>query len=283
MNELILLFLVVVLGLIYMLLQQQESTQQSSNSHHGVSPPLLVTQPPLRFRLEYVRPNFPMQDSFSNIQRRGAWFEFNRQGWATRSSMSQQHQPFSKNIVENWRKSIVGLIKLAESNLKLAKSHLATQNYRGAVNAAITSVENISRALLHGFGEKPDPSLGQEEPLMMVARRLRGEERARFERMVKEAAKICRNKISEELPLEHDTSTLLLAEGKARRIVTAATNVVNEFKRIIQEHFGTEIAELSEKCPKCQSLTISVWAFNQHGTNYQCEICGHKWIQPPSE
>jgi DNA-directed RNA polymerase subunit M/transcription elongation factor TFIIS len=192
-----------------------------------------------------------------------------------------RNEPLNNNkILENWRKSILGLIKLAENNLQRAEFYITTMNYKEAVDAAATSIENISRALLHCYGEKPDPNSCQEEPLRIVARRLQVEERARFEKAVDEAVQIYRNKIFGTCLLENGVQISFLNEARTRQTVEIATKIVVQFRQIIEEHFGTEIAELSEKCPKCGALSISLWAFNIQGATYQCNICSHKWTQP---
>jgi len=185
-----------------------------------------------------------------------------------------------KNILENWRKSVLGLIRLAESNLQLAKSQAAVMNYKGAVEAGATSIENVSRALLHCYGEKPDLNSGQEEPLRLLARRLQGEERAQFEMAIDEALQLYMNKIVEAYLSEKSIQSTLLNEARTQQIVETAMKIVAQFRRIMVEHFGTEIAELREKCTKCGALNISIWAFDPRGAAYQCNVCGYKWIQP---
>jgi uncharacterized protein (UPF0332 family) len=185
-----------------------------------------------------------------------------------------------KNMLENWRKSVIGLIRLAESNLKLAKSEFVAMNYKGAVDAAATSIENISRALLHCYGEKPDLNSCQEEPLRLLARRFEGNERVQFEKAIDEAVRIYRNKVVDTYLSEKNIQVQILNKVGTERIVKAAVKIVAQFRRIIDQHFATEIAELSEKCPKCSALTINIWAFEKHAIAYTCDICGHSWIQP---
>lgn len=185
-----------------------------------------------------------------------------------------------KNLLENWRKSIIGLIKLAESNLQTAKLQAAMMNHKAVAEAAATGVENVSRALLHCYGEKPDLSSGQEEPLRLLARRLQGEERAQFEKAIDEAVQLCRNKIVQAYLSKRNIQAPLLNEAKTQQILETATKIVSQFRQIIDEHFATEIPELREKCPKCGALSIGVWTFGPQGSRYQCNVCSHKWIQP---
>lgn len=185
-----------------------------------------------------------------------------------------------KNLVENWEKSVLGLIKLADSNLQRAKSQIAMMNYKGAAEAAATSVENVSRALLHCYGEKPDLNSGQEEPLRLVARRLQGEERAQFEKAIGEVVQLCRNKMVEAYFSENGVQGPFLSEAGTKQVLETAMKIVTHFKQLIDVHFGTEIPELSERCPKCGTLNIGVWAFGPQGATYQCNMCSHKWIQP---
>jgi DNA-directed RNA polymerase subunit M/transcription elongation factor TFIIS len=252
-----------------------------------------------RGNLQHTPPQFPsipqhppppsftfrrLNDSVTDILRDAAREADMRRGVSSPPSYRQPgNEPLNgKNILENWRKSVLGLIRLAESNLQLAKSQAAVMNYKGAVEAAATSIENVSRALLHCYGEKPDLNSGQEEPLRLLARRLQGEERAQFEKAIDEAVQLYRNKIVEAYLSEKSIQAGLLNEARTQQIVEIAMKIVAQFRRIMDEHFGTEIAELSEKCTKCGALNIGVWAFDTRGATYQCNICGYKWIQPDS-
>jgi hypothetical protein len=185
-----------------------------------------------------------------------------------------------KKFLENWRRSIVGLVRLAESNLQAARTQAAIMNHKAAAELAATSVENVSRALLHCYGEKPDQSAGQEEPLRLLARKLQGEEKARFERAIGEVVQLYRNKIVQAYLSEKGIRAPLLSEDRTQEILETATRIVAQFRQIIDEHFATEIPELDERCPKCGALTVGIWTFGPAGSSYQCNICGNKWIQP---
>jgi HEPN domain-containing protein len=185
-----------------------------------------------------------------------------------------------KKILENFRRSVTGLIRLAESNLQAARTQAAMMNYKGAAELAATSVENVSRALLHCYGEKPDQSAGQEEPLRLLARRLQGDEKARFEKAIGEAAQLYRNKLVQAYLSEKGIRAPLLSEDRTQQMLETASRIVAQFRQIIDEHFAAEIPELDERCPKCGALTLGVWSFGPQGSSYQCNICGHKWIQP---
>jgi HEPN domain-containing protein len=185
-----------------------------------------------------------------------------------------------KRFLEGFRRSVVGLIRLAESNLQTARTQAGMMNYNAAAELATTSVENVSRALLHCYGEKPDQSAGQEEPLRLVARRLQGEEKARLEKAIGEAAQLYRSKSVQAYLSEKRILAPLLSEDRTQQMLETASRIVAQFRQIIDEHFAAEIPELDEKCPKCGALTLGVWSFGPTGSSYQCNICGHKWIQP---
>jgi uncharacterized protein (UPF0332 family) len=185
-----------------------------------------------------------------------------------------------KSLIENWRKSIVGLVRLAESNLQVARSLLAIREYNRAVKAAATSVENISRALLHCYGEKPDLHAGQEESLRLVARRLKGEEKAQFEKAVEGAVQLFRNKVVQAYLLKRSILAPFLSQSRTEQILETAARIVTQFTQIIDEHFATEIPELREKCPQCGAVNITLWGFGSQGATYQCNTCRHKWVQP---
>ena len=78
------------------------------------------------------------------------------------STLPPNAQPREERIsgprmLQTWRSSVVGLVKLAQRNIDSALDNLKSSNFEAALEAATTSVENISRALLHCYGEKPDP------------------------------------------------------------------------------------------------------------------------------
>jgi HEPN domain-containing protein len=174
---------------------------------------------------------------------------------------SQTEDNTGKTLIETWRKSIVGLIKLAEENLESAKHHFIMRNFNGAFEAAATSVENIARALIHCYGGKPDSEISQEEVLKMLANRLSAEERKEFEKAVEDIARIGDNKMTlkklansfpswrvagpwnDSVWLE-GAQTKLFDETGARQIVNSASKIISLFKRIIINHFTTEIPEI---------------------------------------
>lgn len=188
----------------------------------------------------------------------------------------------TKAMVESWRKSILGLIRLAERNLASAKQHLELKSYAIASEAAFTSVENIGRAILHCFGEKPDLDSGQEETLGLLLPRFQGEDRLGFEKAIEIVANLSRSRlVIEQLLTGTLTSeTQLFIEEQVKQAIDQALKVFSLFRRIIDDRFATEIPELRETCPKCHLLDISVWSFDQDGTTYECKTCHHTWTLP---
>ncbi len=159
----------------------------------------------------------------------------------------------TKFLVENWRKSIVGLVRMAEENLTSAeKTHLAVRrDYRTAIELALTSVENISRALIHCYGEKPELGSGQEEALKLLSRRFQGEEKTEFEKAIATMSCIAHEKMSfpyrAKYKSAYNLQIRLLEEMKTKKILKSASNVVSLFKRIITHHFTTEIPGLQDE------------------------------------
>ena len=256
---------------------QRPPTQPSINLIH--TPPQLPTVPPyiptsVTFRtLSHSVPDI-LRDAAREAELLRATPRPPRYPQATNETVN------GKSLLENWRNSILGLVRLAESNLQFAKSQAIMMNHRAAAEAAATSVENLSRALLHCYGEKPDLNAGQEEPLRLLARRFQGDERARFEKAIDEAAQLCRNKIVQAYLSEKGIQAPLLSGTRTHQIIETAMKIGTQFRQIIDEHFATEIPELRERCPKCGALNIGVWSFNAEGSAYQCNVCSHKWIQP---
>lgn len=185
----------------------------------------------------------------------------------------------TKALLKIWRKSVVGLIKLAEKNLASAKQHFDLGHFTIAVDTATTSVENIARALMHCYGEKPDINSGQEEILRMMLCRFHGEEKIELERAVNNIAKIRRDRIVLKQLTVESIEAQQSKEVNAKQALESASAIVDLFKRIIDDYFAAEIPELEEKCPKCHSLDISIWGFSQEVTTCQCNICQHKWMQ----
>lgn len=142
-------------------------------------------------------------------------------------------------LLENWRRSIVGLIRLADENLDSARRHTEVGNYRATVHAAFTSTENIARALVHCCGGKPDPRPGQEEALRMLTRRFKGEEKEEFEKAIDSIAKFTLDKA-----LLGNPTRCLLNESRARQTLESASKTVALFKLIISTHFGEELQKL---------------------------------------
>ncbi|HEY4675168.1 MAG TPA: HEPN domain-containing protein [Candidatus Bathyarchaeia archaeon] len=183
-------------------------------------------------------------------------------------------------IVEKWRKSIVGLIKLADNHLAAAKSHLDLGNYTSAVQDASASVENIARALIHCYGGKPDTEPNQEEALKMLSGRFSSDERAEFENAVEIIANIGYNRIILKYLSTPETRVWLFGETQTKQILECALKIVVLFKRIIAEHFAPEIPELGDACPKCHSLLVTIWGFDRDNETRECITCHNKWIGP---
>jgi len=200
------------------------------------------------------------------------------------------HGPFqtartdTRRLVKDWEKSIFGLVKLAEKNLQVAAESLKIRDYKGTVNAASTSVENISRALIHCYGGKPNPGQGQEEALRLISQRLSEDERPEFREAIERIVKINHSKASYPYYL-HNTSAYniqieSLDRAETKGILESASNVMRLFENIMATHFATEIPGLDEICPKCHSTEGTVSCFNNQKVKYQCSRCRHKWIRP---
>lgn len=183
------------------------------------------------------------------------------------SGLQQTNELNGEDLVKNWRISIQGLIRLANSNLSVAKHQLQKKQYGLAVQAASTSVENISRALIHCFGGKPNHSYGQEEALRMLTRRFQGSERKKFEKAIEIVANIASyNKklkcLKSNIEYTHSyaynqytiTSNPIFEEAEAKRILKSTFKTFNIFRGIIFRYFEHEIPELAETLPGCPRL-----------------------------
>jgi uncharacterized protein (UPF0332 family) len=177
-----------------------------------------------------------------------------------------------KTMVEEWKRSISGLIKLADQNLRLAKQHLTMGEPKIAIQTAATSVENIARALIHAYGGKPDDDLGQEEVLELLSCRFGGKEKEEFETSIHKIAKI-------DVHTRNSLNATECAADEAREIISLASETALFFKKILIDHFATEIPELNEKCPRCHSFDIQTFAFNQQQTTFNCLNCQNRWTE----
>lgn len=176
-------------------------------------------------------------------------------------------------MIQNWKKSIAGLVKLADKNLTTAKRSIEVKDCRGAVQYAITSLENISRALIHCYGGKPDNEQGQEETLRMLISRLDEKKRAEFETTVDDYGQLITR-------INNYLQNQLNIWREAKQIVDSAKEIQNVFKRMLIDQFTAEIAELMEDmCPKCISGSVSIWGFGPENASFECNDCHFKWSE----
>ena len=182
----------------------------------------------------------------------------------------RNEKPREKALVNEWKQSIIGLIRLADQNLRLAEHHIEMTDFKIAIQTAATSVENIARALIHCYGGKPDDDLGQEEVLKLLSWRFDGEEKNEFELAIHKVAEI---HVCTKNSLQATSSCL----KDAQDIISLAHEVNVAFKKILVIHFTQEIPELEDSCPKCGSFDVETWGVNRQQANCACRNCRHKW------
>jgi HEPN domain-containing protein len=248
--------------------EKKQYRPQASNGAHGTLP--IVPQHIGHDILDYYRER-------RRLYRRRMLELSGLRGLSGRQQITTER---GKSLVEGWRKSVVGLVKLAERNLTVAKECLDLKDYERAVRAASTSVDNIAHALIHCFGEKPVPGSGQEEALRMLSRRFQQDDKIEFEKAISNVACIDQNKKVLNYLSTHNINNQIFNEARTRQIVESASKILGLFKRIMNERFVTEIPELGEACPKCRSMNIFAWGSNEEGVRYNCNVCGHKWTEP---
>jgi DNA-directed RNA polymerase subunit M/transcription elongation factor TFIIS len=199
----------------------------------------------------------------------------------TRPTQATDETVSTKNLIETWKTSIIGLIKLAQTNLANANQYLENGDSQTAFQHALTSTENISRALLHCYGEKPEQTLGQEEALELLSKRLREEASVDYEKAAAEFTQLHASRAGQKcLATGRPDLSLPLTKGEARQAIDSATKIVSLFSRIMDEHFATEIPELRETCPKCHAMNLGVMALNETSVSYTCNRCRHRWVEP---
>ena len=141
---------------------------------------------------------------------------------------------------------------MAQRNVAIAeKAHFEIRrHYRTAVEVAFTGVENISRALIHCYGGKPDPGPGQEEALRLLSQRLQGDEKTAFDKAIDKVANITKRKMAFPYRVQYVSTNNVqirpLDEEETKQILESASNVVELFKQIIINNFSTEIPELQK-------------------------------------
>jgi len=201
-----------------------------------------------------------------------------QQSWPTQIT---EERVSTRGLVETWKNSIAGLVRLAQTNLRAANQYLEAGNYQAAMQHALTSAENISRALLHCYGEKPEQSSGQEEVLRLLAMRLRAKAPADYEKALEEFAHLEANGVPLRCQAEgRQDVSLSPTKVRAEQVITSTAKVVSLFSHIIDEHFATEIPDLPEVCPKCHTMDPAVMTFNETYATYTCTQCKHSWSQP---
>jgi HEPN domain-containing protein len=184
-------------------------------------------------------------------------------------------------LLGRWRGSIVKLVRLSDCNRSVAKRYLDVGKFKEAVETAATSVENIARALLHCYGEKPDVGSGQEEALRLLSRRFHDAEKEDFERAVNEVACIHCNRTVLRHVSAGNIETPQFDKEKAEQILESASRVSEQFKQIMDNHFATEIPELRDVCPRCHSHNFNASDHRLGTTIVQCNSCLYIWNLPP--
>lgn len=277
---------VILLGAILAIILVAKQETRSREKRNLSQKPSGENNPPPRINLippryhyvpgdnpQFQIPNLPLPPSSHPELSLGAHYPWTPTRIATQPTTRNENRR-ERALVQNWKNSIIGLVKLADQNLQLAKRYMNEGTFRQTILAADTSLENMSRALIHCYGGKPETEAGQEEPLKLICGRFEGLEKEEFEKgihITTEISAYARSILQTAEPNESQT----------RKMLESATHAVDLFKRVLTEHFATEIAELSEACPKCHSLNIWIGRSNPTHTNCECQICHHKWAEDP--
>jgi hypothetical protein len=187
-----------------------------------------------------------------------------------------------KTLMLTWRKQILELVKLAQKNLTSAKELAAETATEVAVDAALRSVENVSRALLYCFGEKPETCTGQEEPLRLLAHRFKGTLSINFQKTVEETIRLHQNRARYvELGRANTEGQFNYARAKlGEEIIECAASIFAKLRQTMDESVADEIPELREACPNCRGLDLSMMTFNEIEVKYTCKLCRHTWNEP---
>jgi len=158
--------------------------------------------------------------------------------------LEPQNNEDPRILVESWRKSIVGLVTLADRNFESAKAFYEQGHCAKAILTSSTGVENISRALIHCCGGKPDESPGQEEALRMLSTRFEGDKRTRFERAIRNVECINENTATLGSLSTDQVTNQIIEQAKARQVLELATETISILREIITEKYANEIPGL---------------------------------------
>ncbi|UCD95873.1 MAG: HEPN domain-containing protein [Candidatus Bathyarchaeota archaeon] len=136
------------------------------------------------------------------------------------------------------------LVKLAEENLRCAELRLKYGDHAETVRTAAIAVENASRALLHCYGEMPNPHSGQGEALRILATRFNELRKPEFGKIVDKVIRINMNReVLRNLP-KSEIRKDIFDRDHALQTIEAAKTVVSEIKDKIVNGFKDEIPEI---------------------------------------
>ena len=218
--------------------QQRTTTKQTP----PITPIYYPSIPPRWTSTEVAFPH--LREDFNNHERPS---RVTNERFSTVSPLGLRPQYDKDNtraLLWNWRRSIAGLIFLAQRNMNSARMHLGVKSYDAAAQYASTSVENIARALIHCYGGKPDESSGQEEALRLLSERLEEDEKGKFDEAIRTVACM----YAGAMPSDNCSSDPLparpLSELETRQAVESASKIVKLFQQIMINHFREEIPEL---------------------------------------
>jgi HEPN domain-containing protein len=139
---------------------------------------------------------------------------------------------------------IAQLVKLAEENLRSAELRLKHGDYAESVRTVAIAVENVARAFLHCYGEKPNPFSGQGEALRVLATRFDKLRRPEFGEIVDEVIRINVNReVLRNLPKSEVRKGVFDHTHASQTIETAKTVILAIKERIVHE-FMDEIPEI---------------------------------------
>ena len=149
-----------------------------------------------------------------------------------------------KHLYRNWGRTIARLVKLSEENLRHAELRLKYGEYAESVRNAAIGVENATRALLHCYGEKPNPYSGQGEALRILAARFDELRRPEFSNVIEQVTRVSMNReVLKNLPKNGVRKGIFDRSHSIQTVETAKT-VISALKQKIVTNFKDEIPEI---------------------------------------
>ncbi len=222
---------------VYLSLNSKEKQRPSGSERRR--PPILIPNPP-------SIPIVPPQHNFDHPRIYPPRDVFRPRQPVWTSAFRRNNNRRRIFLVDNWQRSIMGLVELSKRNLEFAKKEFLINNCAGTIRLASASVENISRALIHCYGGKPDVHSGQIEALRLLLQRFTLEEKIQIEEIIGNMDLVYRYKKALKKATKNNFTICSVKKEYAKQVLELSTNIVKYFRSMLIDKFGDEIPLLKK-------------------------------------